>query len=74
LATDIVQDPKVMRGVPVFQGTRVPVYVVFDYLADSYTVEELLDDYPNLSRDHVRAAFAYASELLSAPADRAGHR
>jgi len=67
---DIQRDPQVMRGLPVFTGTRIPVYIVLDYLADGYSVEELLEDYPDLTTEHVKAALTYASRLLSSGADR----
>lgn len=73
LSGRIVQDIRVMRGVPVFKRTRVPVYIVLDYLADGYTVEQLLSDYPDLSLADVKAALTYASQLLSIAAGRVSH-
>ena len=34
-----------LGGTPVFQGTRIPVYVLFDYLRDGYTIEDFLEQY-----------------------------
>jgi uncharacterized protein (DUF433 family) len=59
----IVADPRIVHGTACFRGTRVPVSVVLDNLADGATPEQILDQYPSLSRDHIAAAIAYAAEL-----------
>lgn len=46
-------DPDVLGGTPVFIGTRVPVAVLFENLADGLTLEEILDSYPSLTRETV---------------------
>jgi uncharacterized protein (DUF433 family) len=46
-------DPDVFGGTPVFIGTRVPVAVLFENLADGLTLEEILDSYPSLNREIV---------------------
>jgi len=46
----IVTDPERMGGAPCFRGTRVPVSVVFDNLADGMTVDEILANWPTLDR------------------------
>jgi len=46
-------DPDVFGGTPVFIGTRVPVAVLFENLADGLTLEEILDSYPSLNRETV---------------------
>lgn len=46
-------DPDVFGGAPVFIGTRVPVAVLFENLADGLTLEEILDSYPTLNREAV---------------------
>jgi uncharacterized protein (DUF433 family) len=38
-------NPRKLGGTPVFRETRIPVYVLFDYLEEGYTVEEFLDEY-----------------------------
>jgi uncharacterized protein (DUF433 family) len=49
-------DPRVMGGQLVFRGTRIPVEVLFDNLADGMSLDEILDAYPGLSRDDAVAA------------------
>lgn len=59
----ISSDPEVMHGVACFTGTRIPVTVVLDNLADGEAPERILDQYPPLKRKHVSAAIAYAADL-----------
>ncbi len=49
-------DPQVMGGRLVFRGTRIPVDVLFDNLADGMSLDDILDAYPGLSRDDAVAA------------------
>ena len=56
-------DPGVCGGPPCIRDTRVENAVILDGLAESLTVDDLIDHYPQLTRDDVRAALAYAAEL-----------
>ena len=60
----ITVDPRILVGKPVVKGTRVSVELVVDLLAAGWTQEQILDSYPTLKADDVRACLAYASELL----------
>jgi uncharacterized protein (DUF433 family) len=42
----------ILGGTPVFAGTRVPVQTLFDYLEEGDTLDEFLDDFPAVSREH----------------------
>jgi len=53
--------PGVRGGKPCFVGTRIAVYDVLDYLASGMTSAEIIDDFPELSDDHVRAAIGFAA-------------
>lgn len=59
----ITVDPEVLHGAACIAGTRIPVSVVLDNLSAGMAVEELLEEYPTLSRVAVAAALAYAAEL-----------
>jgi len=59
----ITTDPSILHGVSRFTGTRVPVTVVLDNLADGATPAAILCQYPGLRAEHLQAAFCYASEL-----------
>ena len=56
---------KVMLGKPVIRGTRIPVELVLRKLGEGATVEDLLDAYPRLTPEDIRAALTYASRVLS---------
>ncbi len=56
-------DPRVCHGQACIAGTRILVTVVLDNLAAGRTTEQLVEDYPGLTPDDVRAAIAYAAEL-----------
>jgi len=59
----IITDPEIMHGAVCFRGTRIPVSVVLDNLAAGETRERILDQYPSLKSEHIRAAIGYAAEL-----------
>ncbi|MBO1348225.1 MAG: DUF433 domain-containing protein [Hormoscilla sp. GUM202] len=56
-------DPKVCHGKPCIKGTRIMVSVILDNLAEGLTLEEIVEDYPPLTLENVRAAIAYAAAL-----------
>jgi uncharacterized protein (DUF433 family) len=55
--------PEVCGGEICATGTRIPVTVILDSLAEGATKEEILVSYPSLRADHIHAALAYAAEL-----------
>jgi uncharacterized protein (DUF433 family) len=55
----VVSDPGIMRGAPVFKGTRIPVDLVADMLAQGATAEEILDGYPTLDTERIAMAPLY---------------
>ena len=55
----------VMQGKPVIRGTRIPVELVLRKLAEGAKAEELLDAYPRLVADDIRAALAYAADTIA---------
>ena len=61
----VVLDPTVMIGKPVIKGTRMPVDLIVEMIAIGETVPQLLDDYPFLKEDDVRAALLYSARSLS---------
>ena len=60
----IVIDPRILGGRPVIKGTRVPVQIIVGELAGGSTISEVCDGYL-LEEQDVRAALAYAAELLA---------
>jgi uncharacterized protein (DUF433 family) len=61
----IVIDPAIHHGDPCIKGTRVPVSVIVGSIADGDTSEELLDAYPQLTADDIRAALKFAAEAVN---------
>mgnify|MGYP001767001048 CR=1 FL=1 len=59
----IHSDPEVCHGRVCVRGTRIPVSVVLDNLAAGLTPEAIVEDYPSLTVDDIRAAQAYAAQL-----------
>ena len=57
-------NPKVMLGKPVIRGTRITVELILEKLAADVPIEDILQDYPRLSRLDVLAAIAYARQVL----------
>jgi len=60
----IVRDPKILCGKPTVRGTRLSVEFLLGLFADGWTHEQVLDSYPSLSPEALRAVFAYAAEVL----------
>ncbi len=61
----IEERKEVMMGKPVFKGTRITVEHVFQELGTGMTDVELLDNYPTLRPEHIRAALLYAAAVLA---------
>ena len=52
MASSVVsRDTEVLRGTPVFVGTRVPIKILFDHLEAGDSLEVFLDDFPSVSRE-----------------------
>ena len=61
----IEQRPDVMMGKPVIKGTRLTVELILERLGNGAPMEDILDSYPQLGREHIQAAQAYAAAYLS---------
>jgi uncharacterized protein (DUF433 family) len=59
----IEANPEVLAGKPVVRGTRLAVELILELLAADESETELLEDYPRLTGDDVRACLGYASHL-----------
>jgi uncharacterized protein (DUF433 family) len=71
-AARIVIDPEIRFGKPSVRGTRITVGDVLSYLASGMRDDEILKDFPQLTRDDIRACLAFAAErerrIVSSPA------
>lgn len=58
-----VSTPDVLRGRPRIKGTRIPVSLILGYLATGYTVEKIIEEFPDLTTEQIAACLEYAGEL-----------
>jgi len=58
-------NPQTMMGKLVIKGTRLPVEIILEKLAYGYTEEDILKDYPFLTRDDIKASLLYAAKVLA---------
>ncbi len=58
-------NPKVMVGKPVIRGTRIPVDLILRMLAQGTPEADILREHPRLKPEDIRAALAYAAEVLA---------
>lgn len=59
----ITSGPAVCGGQPTFRGTRIPVCAVLDFPSSGDTIEKVLEEYPELTREATLAALEYAAVL-----------
>ena len=58
-------NPDVMLGKPVIRGTRIPVELILRKLGEGATEDDLLDAYPHLTKEDIRAALSYAADTIA---------
>ena len=63
MAKRISIDPTVCHGQACIKGTRIPVHQIMRMMANGDTIEELLEEYPSLSREDILACFDYGASL-----------
>ena len=56
-------DPAICGGKPCIRGTRIYIAIILDGLAEGLTPEQIMDHYPQLTLEDIRAALAYAAEM-----------
>jgi uncharacterized protein (DUF433 family) len=57
----IIVNSSVRSGKPCIKGTRITVYDILEYLAGGMTEDEILSDFPDLTREDIRASLAFAA-------------
>ena len=66
MTTDRIEiHPRVMMGKPVIRGTRITVELLLRKISEGASEEDLLDAYPRLQREDIRAAVAFAADILA---------
>ncbi len=61
----ITRDPEVMLGKPIIKGTRITVELVMRKMAAGYAIADILQQYPHLKTEQVRAAFEYTADMIA---------
>ena len=61
----ITTNPEIFSGKPIVRGIRISVEMIISLLVQGATVSELLDDYPGLEADDIRACLAYAHAVIA---------
>lgn len=61
---EIVVDPKILVGKPGIRGTRIAVEFVLELLAEGWSNEQILENYPQLTSEKIQAALRYAAETM----------
>jgi uncharacterized protein (DUF433 family) len=61
----ITKDPEILGGIPVFNGTRVPIESLFDHLEAGVSIDEFLEDFPSVSKDQAVAILEIANKILN---------
>ena len=59
----IVSTPDVLHGKPRIKGTRIPVSLILGYLASGMSAEEIIEEFPDLTKEHIAACLDYARDL-----------
>ena len=59
----IVIDSNICHGQPTFKGTRIMVSIVFEMLRDGASTKEILEAYPSLTKEHIKASLEFAARI-----------
>lgn len=57
-------NPKILCGKPVIKGTRIPVYLILELIKEGYDVKKIIEAYPSLKEEDIKAAIEYAVKIV----------
>ena len=60
----IHSNPDVLAGKPVIKGTRISVVFILDLLGTGWTEQQIMENYPSLTQEHLKAIYLFSSEAL----------
>jgi uncharacterized protein (DUF433 family) len=60
----ITVDPEIHHGKPCIKGTRIPVYLILEMLEYGYSFSQIMEEYPSVSVEEIKACIAYAKDLV----------
>ena len=64
MAERIEVNPKILAGQPVIKGTRIPVYLILELLGAGYDFKRIMEAYPTLKEEDIKAAVEYATKIV----------
>jgi uncharacterized protein (DUF433 family)/uncharacterized protein YuzE len=64
LSKRIEVNPRILGGKPVVSGTRIPVYLILELLSAGQDFKQIVEDYPSLTKEDIRATLYYAAEII----------
>ena len=73
LLNRITTNPKVLSGKPIIRGMRISVIHILKMLSRGITEREILDEYPTLEKDDIRACLVYAAHVMDTKEEEAIH-
>lgn len=62
--SQIIANPNILGGKPIIKGTRISVELILQLLASGLSEEEILEDYPHLTREDIHACLDYAARSM----------
>lgn len=65
MKNSIIVDPYICNGKPIIAGTRIPVQTVMEFLGAGDSIEDILEEYPSLSREDIYACLQFATKLMA---------
>ena len=60
----IISDPQIMTGKPIIKGTRITVEHILEDIANGLNIDQILQEYPHLTREEVQAALKFAMDAV----------
>ncbi len=61
----ILSHPDICNGRPIIAGTRIPIQTILEFLGAGDSIEDVLEEYPSLSREDIYACIQFASKLMA---------
>jgi Uncharacterized conserved protein len=60
----ITVNPQILSGKPIFEGTRIPVDLILEFLSQGYNIDQVLEEYPSLTKEDILGALNFAAKKI----------
>ncbi len=60
----IIIDPQILSGKPIFKGTRISVDLILEFLSQGYSIDQVLEEYPSLTKEDILGALNFAAKKI----------